>query len=233
MTFEENIMKKMTAVQSLLGLLLGFSATHGMAAQGAGDFYFSLGAGYQQRSDASDSAGTATFENGSLLSGAVGYRFSGHRLELEGSYLANDLESEDPSPTPLGDLPKENADGDSTAKVFMLNFYHDFQPISGFTPYAGIGLGAIKGKINGLTTPGLQSVPAPYGPILVNAESNWTFAHQIKLGASYALNPRTDIVMGYRYFRSDQFDYYLNFSGETIHPRAELHAAELGVRFHF
>jgi opacity protein-like surface antigen len=226
-------MKNPAYIRSLLALVLGLSATQVIAAQPTSDFYLSLGTGYQQRADASDSAGTATFESGALFSGALGYRMNALRLEAEGIYLANDIESEDPSPTPLGNLPKEDAEGDVSARAYMVNLNYDFAPTGALKPYAGIGIGAIKGKINGLTTPGLSSVPPPYGPIVVNAESDWTFAHQLKVGASYALNPRAEIFFGYRYIKSNNLDIYLTFSGETIHPKAAFHAGEVGLRINF
>lgn len=226
-------MRSPAYIRSLIALALGFTATQGIAAQTASNFYLSLGTGYQQRADASDSAGTATFKSGALFSGALGYRLNSLRLEAEGIYLTNDIESEDPSPTPLGDLPKEDAEGDVSARAYMFSLSYDFGPTGALKPYAGVGLGAIKGKINGLTTPGLSSVPPPYGPIVVNAESDWTFAHQIKVGASYTLNPRAEIFFGYRYIKSNNLDIYLNFSGETIHPKAEFHAGEVGLRINF
>lgn len=226
-------MKKTTYIQSLLALALGLAATQALAAQPANDFYLSLGAGLQQRSDADDSAGTARFKDGALLSGALGYKFNALRLEAEGLYLVNDFKGTDPKPSPLGDLPYESSGGDADGKAFMANLYYDFDLGSALKPYIGIGVGGLKGKINGLSTQGMKNVPPPIGPIVVYAESQWVLARQVKIGASYSLTPRTDLFFGYRYFKSNDFDYILTFSGDTIHPNAEYHMGEIGLRINF
>lgn len=226
-------MKKTTYLQSLLALALGFSATQSLAAQPAGDFYLSLGAGYQQRSDADDSAGTAKFKDGALLSGALGYKLNSFRLEAESLYLVNDFKGTDPKPSPLGDLPYETSGGDADGKAFMANLYYDFNMGGALKPYVGIGIGGLKGKINGLATQGMRNVPPPIGPIVVYAESPWVFARQVKVGASYSVTPRTDVFVGYRYFKSNDFSYTLTFSGDTIYPNAEYHMGEAGLRISF
>lgn len=226
-------MKKRAYLSSLLTLALGFAATQAVAAQPSSDFYLSLGAGYQHRSDADDSAGTARFKDGALLSGALGYKINSFRIEGESLYIVNNFKGTDPKPSPLGDLPYGSSGGDADGKAFMANLYYDFDLGGAIKPYIGVGIGYLKGKINGLATEGMINVPPPIGPIVVYAESPWVFAQQFKVGATYSLNPRTDIFAGYRYFKSNDFDYTLQFSGQTIHPNAENNAAEIGLRINF
>jgi opacity protein-like surface antigen len=194
-------------------------------------WYLSFGAGPQWRQRASDSAGSTTFDTGFLGFGAVGHRFNDWRVEAEAAYFVNDCDTTDPTGPAIG---VEPSSGDVDIDGLFVNAYYDFAiEDSRFTPYVGVGIGRHKVSINGLTTPSLSTLPPEWGgPVVVYADSTWTSAYQLKAGTSYRLDARTDLVLGYRYVKGGTLDINLA-DGSTIHPKAELHSLEVGVRVSF
>lgn len=226
---------KSRGVSLLLVTGLALGAT--IPAQADDGFYGQLGAGVQHRESATDEAGTTTFETGYNLSGAVGYRVNQARFELEGAYLDNDDSTTDPVGPLIG---KEPSSGHVDIRSVFLNAYYDL-PLSNpdFSLYGGLGIGTYQVKIHGLTTPTLANLPPVWGgPIIVNGESDWNTAFQIKAGLNYQVSPRATLFAGYRYFRGNNLAIDItqgpNSPPAVIHPNdPELHNFELGARYYF
>lgn len=187
-------------------------------------YYFQLGLGPQWREPASDSAGSITFDTGFAVNAAAGFRTPWWvRAEFEGAYFSNNLDTL----TVKGSV-KRKADGEVTATSLFGNLYVDI-PLKqiGLTPYLGGGVGSYKISVDGLTNDDLRQIP-----LAIYSDSSWTFAWQLRAGASYALNQNVDLLLGYRYFHGQDTDM-VNPVGQVLHPNMRLHNMEIGVRYNF
>jgi opacity protein-like surface antigen len=194
-----------------------------------GKNYFLLGTGLQTRDNGSDSGGEVSFDTGFSLNGAVGYRLTRHfRAEFEGAYFSNEADTHTLNPA-FGGTGEKDADGRIDATALLINLYVDF-PIenSRFTPYVGIGAGKYKVAVRGLTSDDIRS--GPLGAI--TADSSWTTAWQVRAGTDIALNPQTNLVLGYRYLYGEDMDL-VDPMGNVLDPNLRLHNLELGIRYKF
>jgi opacity protein-like surface antigen len=225
-------MKKCNERQSfplLLGLmaLLLMVGVLGMgSAQAADDWYLGVSVGPLWRDTVSDEAGTAEFETGFSAGAFLGYRIKSFRVEGEYSYFDNGLATLEP--LPRWGIPKQDdAYGHVDADLLFLNAYYDFKLKSRFTPYIGGGLGGRNVSIHGLSSELLRT-----NGILDTADSEWTFAYQVKAGVGITLTPRAELIVGYRYVSGDDLVFYMP-SGTRITPHAQWHNLETGVRINF
>jgi opacity protein-like surface antigen len=195
------------------------------------DFYLAVSTGPQWRAKASDSAGATTFKTGFAVNAAAGLRLRSQRLEAEYSYFDNKCKTTDPAGPAIG---VEPSSGDVEVKALFGNYYFDL-PASErkFESYVGVGAGLYRVSINGLTTPSLRTLPAEWGgPVVVYASSTWTPAYQFRCGVKFHLTPASEILVGYRLLRGEDFDINLA-DGSTIHPDARIQSLEAGVRVRF
>jgi opacity protein-like surface antigen len=195
------------------------------------NWYIGISAGPQWRDSAKDEAGETTFETGFAVNGFIGHRFNNFSVEGEIFYMVNDNDTTDPAGPAIG---KEDSSGDVDFNGFFANVYYNFTiKNSKFKPYLGGGLGSHKVSINGLTTDSLRNLPPEYGgPVVVYAESNWAFAYQLRVGSSYVLSPKTEVLLGYRYLNGSELEFNLS-DGSSIHPDVGVHSIEAGFRVNF
>ena len=117
------------------------------------DFYASSFVGIaNQQNQASSGAGERTaidFDDGFVIGGAIGYRFSapavgGLRVELELAYRENNVNAG----TLLSD-PTVAFDGDNSSLGAFGNVFYEFGNIPFVTPYvgAGIGIGGVESDV--------------------------------------------------------------------------------------
>lgn len=193
--------------------------------------YFAFSGGPQWRAKATDSAGQTTFKAGFAGNAAIGYRLHLHRVEAEYSFFNNRCKTTDPAGPAIG---KEPSSGDVDVDAIMANYAIALLPPDRrIAPYLGVGLGTYRVSINGLTTPSLRTLPPAWGgPVIVYARSSWTTAYQARCGLKLRLRPQTDFVLGYRFFEGSELDINLA-DGSTIHPKARVHGAELGMHLRF
>lgn len=203
-------------------LLLAPVASH---AESGNNYYVQLEMGPQWREKASDSLGSASFETGFSLGGAVGCRLpASFRAEFEGSYFYNAADTlQAKGATEL------NGDGFVEAEALFGNIYYDI-PLgqSRFTPYVGVGVGSYKVAVRGLTNDELREWKVP----AVTEDSSWTSAWQARIGTNIALNKQVDMLVGYRYLHGSTMDI-VGTDGTVIHPNLRLHNLELGLRYNF
>jgi opacity protein-like surface antigen len=199
------------------------------------DWYLGVSIGPLWRESVTDEAGTAEFETGFSFSGFLGYRIKSFRIEGEYTYLDNDLKTLEPQPR--WGIPKQDpAYGHVDANALFLNGYYDLPLGSKFKLYLGGGLGSRNVSIHGLSSEFLRNIPldppdSP-GPIMDTADSEWTFAYQLKVGGGVMLNQRTEFFLGYRYLSGEDLVFYMP-SGTRITPHAKWHNVELGLRIGF
>lgn len=211
--------------------LLGLTGACSVWAQENQGFYVSAFGGVQEREKSGESAQTYTkFDNGWHFSLAGGYRYDNFRVEGEYNGFENDNRTVASEPT--GPLP---GSGSVSGKSYMLNAYYDI-PLenSPLRPYVGLGVGVYETKLRSLTNEGLANVPPEFGgPFIFNGTSDRPFAYQIKLGASYRVNPNLDLAFGYRYFRGDALLFEGTQIGDLTPSGAKLHVLEAGLRYSF
>jgi opacity protein-like surface antigen len=197
-------------------------------------WYFGLSWGWQEREDARDVQGAATvFHDGWLLSGYFGRRFQGIRVEGEAGLFYNGNKRE--IVTGVFDEPGE---GNIQLQIFMLNAYYDFEIKSQprWKPYVGFGYGMFKSEVNGLTSPTLLAgIPNPAGgfflsPTVVDTASRFKAAYQWKIGVNYMLDSRTELFLGYRYFKGRSFTLHSNTLGRLDVSGPQTDTLEVGFR---
>lgn len=133
----------------------------------------------------------AAFKTSFAFGVEVGYRFTENlRLEGEFAYKKSDV-----------DTVNGVADTGSTVAAygFMANGYYDItQAKLPITPFIGVGVGAIYGKISSSTSEAQGGI---------GDKSSTQFGYQLTLGAAYAINPQASIFAMYRYQGSSDFSF--------------------------
>ena len=137
---------------------------------------------------------------------SIGYQFrNSFSAELEFSYKGGDFKP--------GKESTEGLDGDMTTKSFLVNGIYSFNIREFYTPYVGYGIGfafhevTIKDK---------------------GDEENTTLAYQLKVGVDMELSRKLSLLLGYRYFTTNNPDFYGYFTAES-----SSHGIEAGAKFHF
>jgi len=141
--------------------------------------------------------GELSFDTGFVLNAAFGYAYdNGFRAELEYGFRANDLDKADGTDYYLGDpySYSESLSGDVITNSFMVNGFYDFAPRSPVSPFvgAGIGFANIEGDID-------------FQP---DTDDDNVFAYQFAAGVAFALNPKMKVDLQYRFFGTEDPDFY-------------------------
>ena len=133
---------------------------------------------------------------------SVGYRFkNSFSTELEFSYKGGQFESD------------SGLDGDMTTKSFLVNGMYSFDIRKFYTPYVGYGIGL---AFHEATLDGKGD------------EGNTTLAYQLKVGVDMKFSRKLSLLLGYRYFTTNNPDFHGFFTAES-----SSHGIEAGVKFHF
>lgn len=166
-------------------------------------------------------------QTGFGISGAVGYRFSAARAELELTYNNNDIDDVtlNSALIPGGTLTSAS-DGSIDNFILMLNGYFDIPTRSALRPYIGGGAGVAILSVNDLdlAVPGL--------PVTTIDDSEVSFVFQGKAGVTYHLAPFTHLFLGYRLFFIPGQNFELDdvdFDADSVF----VHTVQAGVRLQF
>jgi opacity protein-like surface antigen len=187
----------------LVGIILVLSAT---AALAAGPYVGgAVGLSYLHDSDI-EGGGTASYDLGYGLTLSAGYKFDAVpvRAEFEFGYKKASVK----------DAEGYDVDGvDVSAMSFMVNGYYDIKTNSGFTPYVGAGIGAIRGELSGAGS----------------LDGNDTqFGYQLILGCAYDFNKNLALDFSYRFQGSTDFD--IGYGGQISYRSSNF---MLGMRYTF
>ena len=163
---------------------------------GAGNFdgwYIGLEGGGNWNSD--NDAGFATapplfapvtveFDTGWAALATMGYAFqnSGWRIEGEFGYRHNDVDA----------IAGTATNGELTSETLMANVLYDFKLMERLTLSVGAGAGAEH---------------STFDDGVIDQDEDYNFAYQGIAGLSYAVSPRLDLTMNYRYLRTDESSY--------------------------
>lgn len=161
----------------LAGLLLLGSTTSALAAGP----YFGVagGASFTHESDDRESgiSSKVLYDTGFGVNASAGYNFDPARVEFEFGYKKADVDK-----FKLGGLSLPATDTDIRVMSYMVNAYFDINTKSVLTPYIGVGIGALNGK---LRSPGYN-------------DDDTVFGYQAIAGAAINLNKNVAIDLSYR-----------------------------------
>ena len=156
----------------------------------------------------------ADVDTGYAVGGALGLDMGLFRLEVEGTYRDNDVDS-----VRFNGIDFQ-ADGDLTAWSAMTNFIIDIPVTNQLSAYLGGGIGA-------------SGVEADfgYGQSTID-DDDVVFAWQLLAGVSYAFTERTEAYVEYRYFTAEDPELSRG-SADVEFDGYESHSVLAGVRIHF
>ena len=143
----------------------------------------------------------AGFEDAGLgFNHSIGYQFkNSFSTELEFSYKGKDF--------------RGSVDGDITSKSFLINGIYSFNIREFYTPYIGYGIGLAIHEAS------IQD----HGN-----RGDGTLAYQLKMGVDMEFTQKISLLLGYRYFTTDNPNFKTFFTAES-----SSHGIEAGVKFHF
>jgi opacity protein-like surface antigen len=210
------------------------------AAVASGDsrrWYIGLNGGWQERETVHEVGDPTTFiifDSGFLINAQLGYRFDLFRVEAEFSFMNNAVE------TAGSGGASSASSGNIGLRAYMANIYHDFQ-ISDWLwePYVGAGIGIYQSEINSMYPDFFGTIPDPFFErVPLNTTSDMPLAYQFRVGASRPVGQRTELLIGYRYFRGEELEFgaapFATPAAPTFHPDgADIHSLEAGLRVRF
>lgn len=153
------------------------------------------------------------FGEGWAVLATTGYGFhnSGWRVEGEFGYRNNDIDS-------VGGVVGRTG-GELETMTLMANVLYDFQLMDRLTFSVGAGAGAAH---------------STFDDGLLDQDEDINFAYQGIAGLSYAVSPRLDLTMNYRYLRTDDSDYHGAHLAHTDFYALEEnqnHTVTIGLRY--
>lgn len=221
----------MTIMRALAGALV--STCLACAAQAGDGIYISLesGAGivgdWEHTRTTFTSCGPetknaiATFDAGWAVFGTAGYAISGWRVEIEGGYRDNEIDSLIKEDRRRRGTIEKAADGDLTEASLMLNVVYDVPVFERLSLAVGLGAGADYARFKLAT----HATPVE--------DEDLNFAYQGLAGVNYAVSESTVVFVAYRFttVRDAAFEpaAHVAYAGEDF----EKQTATAGVRFSF
>lgn len=158
----------------------------------------------------------AVFETGWAALGAMGYAMRNFRVEIEGGYRTNKLESYEKNGKQIDPI-----SGELTEFSAMMNVIYDVPLSEAFSFSVGVGAGGDHTEI---------SIDTPWHAF---EYKDWRFAYQGMAGVNYALTHSLAMFVNYRYLYVDteafQATPALYIDGEDL----QKHTASLGLRYAF
>lgn len=175
----------------------------------------------------SDVSGTGidksvSFEDGWAGLGTVGYKAaSGFRGELEFGYRDNDVDTVSGTPATTG-----AASGSVQAWTIMANVLYDYENKTRFTPYVGVGIGAIN-----INYDNVQTIGTGTGGTI--DDDTWAPAAQGIVGVAYKVHNNIDLFANYQYLTAFSNPRLQTSNGVKTDVDYDAHTVLAGVRFSF
>jgi opacity protein-like surface antigen len=143
---------------------------------------------------------------------AGGAKYGMFRVEGEFGYQINEIDMINSYDTEEDGLYTGEGKGDVSAYTFLINGYADFDTGTPFTPFVTAGMGMAIVELNNFMT--------------MNNSDN-VFAYQVGAGLSYAINPKMNVDLKYRYLATTD----PSFGG--MDAEFASHNLYLGFRYNF
>jgi len=161
----------------------------------------------------------ASFDTGWAVLGATGYGMGQWRVELEGGYRQNDIDSYEKYK--WGKVYVIDAPGELTEVTAMINVIYDMPIFERIAMSVGLGAGGDYAQFE---------LNTPWAPV---DEDAWHFAYQAIAGLNYALSDVLTVFVNYRFTNVNDFQFdptpYVHLEGDEIQKQT----ATAGVRFAF
>lgn len=157
------------------------------------------------------------FERGAAFSLFGGYDFGFWRLELEGNWRRNDIDSLDTFGT------RSESDGTVTATSLLLNGYLDYENSTLFTPWLGVGAG--------LADLSFTDLDESAGNL--TEEGDLYLALQLLLGVSVDFRERFSAQIGYRLLWIPEVEFEEETFDSTSSENYLNHAVMVGLGYYF
>jgi opacity protein-like surface antigen len=139
----------------------------------------------------------AEFQPGFLLGGALGTQLD-NGFRVEGEFLYTNANLKQISGTAANIVHNtEEVEGDMSSLAFMANVAYDFPNNSRLTPFVMGGVGMASLLLNDYRA----------SSNVIADDMDWVFALQLGFGASFDLDDRTKIEVGYRYFETQDPEF--------------------------
>jgi len=146
-------------------------------------------------------------ETGLGFNHSIGYQFkNSFSTELEFSYKGGNFH-------PSTGLDSAGLDGDMTTKSFLVNGIYSFNIRKFYTPYIGYGVGLASHEAS------VEGHPE---------RGRGTLAYQFKMGVDMEFSRKLSLLLGYRYFATDNPTFVQLFTAES-----SSHGIEAGIKYHF
>jgi len=158
----------------------------------------------------------ASYKHGYAAGAALGYDFGAWRLEVDGSYRHNNIETLELAGFELAE------DGSVEIEALILNGYYDWENSSSATPYLGVGAGWARVSLDG--------VKAFNIPLVDDDDSVW--AAQAAAGLRFDLTRNLALDLGYRYLMTDDLELKSSL-GRKVETGIRHHAVILGLQLKF
>lgn len=181
----------------------------------------SAGAAVLEETDIADDSRAIAVETtpvpGFLLSGAAGLDFGFVRIEGEGLFERHALDD-------FRTLGLEvAADGEISTIAGMANVYVELPTPLGITPYIGGGVGYAEVSAHDIGVVGVDLVD----------DEDAVFAYQAKAGIAFTALPFVDLVLGYRFFATEDLNMTGESGGAVDLDGLRTHVGEITLRFSF
>lgn len=161
----------------------------------------------------------AVFDNGWAVFGAAGYAIDGWRVEAEGGFRHNDIDSYVKEVWREKAWVVPDAGGELSEASVMINVIYDVPLLERFSLSIGIGAGGDYARFK---------LDTPWAPV---DEEDWHFAYQGLAGLNYALTQATVVFVNYRFANVRDIRFQPTEHVQLEGDEFEKHAATAGVRF--
>lgn len=161
----------------------------------------------------------ASFEQGWAAFGAAGYAWGAWRIEAEGGFRQNEIDTYVKQYKWGATKTVRDASGELSEASLMVNVLYDVPLFEHFSFSVGLGAGGDYARF---------TLDMPWAPV---DEEDWHFAYHGIAGLNYALTAATILFVNYRFENVRDVRYQptadVTLDGEDF----EKHAATAGVRF--
>jgi outer membrane protein OmpA-like peptidoglycan-associated protein len=166
---------------------------------------------------------------GEIGGGAVGYKWGPFRGELNIDYSQQNLQTLNTSVPFFSGLPLT---GHVSNLAFMANAYYDIATGTRFTPYVGFGVGAARLSMSNV------SASTGFGSLALVNDTDTVFAYQPIAGVHYAISPRIELGLEYRYVGTTDANFAVAqptnaFAGSSFKEQYQSHNVLLSLTWHF
>jgi OOP family OmpA-OmpF porin len=210
----------MTLRSALLGAACAVAFSGAAEAAQINGWYVSLEGGANWIEDWEHSfftvPSTATLDTGWAVLASVGYGWGGWRLEFEGGYRDNDLDSYTFTGIPI------SVTADAWEATFMANVAYDIA----LTDNLALSLGAGAGG-------DFANVDFSFGGPSFE-DDDWSFAYQGIAGINYAIGRQTSLYLNYHYLRVVDAEFDFRPAATVFLTNGEdvvKHTATIGLRY--